>query len=132
MLAWALDAHPDELYADFWQFYHLDLWLMDIYGDECTPDVLRASVLAAQLPRESRVYVAADQRVLITLTDELLRQIEFNQRAFMTAFSKNASEPERIEFPGEEAAYKRAVERAAGESRYIAEAFGLQGLEVAT
>lgn len=126
-----MHSYPDELYADFWQFYHLDMWSMDLDTDECTTDVLRASVLAMQLPRESRTIVASDARASVTLSDALLRQIEYNQRAIMASFSKDAPEPEPRELPGEEAAHQRAVDRAANQSRYVAERFGLAGLEVA-
>lgn len=107
---------------------------MDVYGDECTYDVRRAAILAAQLPREARLHVEIDPRSQISLEDELLRCIEFNQRLNLYAKTKDAqsgaNEPEPLVLPGESEAREKAAEKAARQSKQVAEAFGLFGLEV--
>lgn len=110
------------------------MWTLDIFRDEYTVDVKRASILAAQLPREARLHVEIDPRARISLEDELLRRIEFNQRVWQYSHTKDAknraNEPEPILLPGEEEAREKAAEKAANHSKYVAEQFGLIGLAV--
>lgn len=101
--------------------------------DENTQDVRRAAILAAQLPRDARVRVEIDPRSQITLADYSLRQIEYNQRAWMYANSKESErgdKPQPALLPGEEEAAEKAAEKAALDSKYVAEQFGLIGLAV--
>lgn len=134
MLALALSKHHDAIYADFQQYYGVDLWTLDIFRDEYTVDVKRASILAAQLPREARLHVEIDPRARISLEDELLRRIEFNQRLWHYSNTEDAkkkiNEPSPLPFPGEEEAREKAAEKAANTSKYVAEQFGLIGLAV--
>lgn len=131
-----LSRHFDELYADFQQYYGIDLFELDVDVDEVTRDVRRASILAAQLPRAARVNVAETPLAEVTRTDYLLRRIELNQREWAYAHTKEAKTgagaPEPVLFDGEleERNRVRAVE--ARHSRHVADALGLQGLEVAT
>ena len=130
MLALGLAKYHDELYADFQQYYGIDLWQMDTVNDGY--DVRRAAILAAQLPIDARVHVAIDPRASVTLTDVLLRQIELNQRSFAYSFSKDAKNgsnaPESIELPGESEAREKAAQKAVDTSKSVADAFGLKGL----
>lgn|GEM_PF-797497 len=135
MLAVALARHHDELYADFREYYGIDLWDMDVFGEEHTRDVDRASILAAQLPGSSRLKRAASPLAGVTTTDALLREIEYNQRIWLYANSEDAKRkvniPEPIRFDGEEELKESIEEREASRSAYVAAALGLEGLEAA-
>ena len=64
------------------------------------------------------------------LTHELLRCIEFNQRIEMYSKTKDAqsgaNEPVPLVLPGESEAREKAAEKAANQSKYVAEALGLR------
>lgn len=72
LLAGLLRDHPSELRADFQQTYNLNL---DGMGEEYT--FLHAADLAAQLPSNSRTFVAIDPNNLWTLEARLLAIVEF-------------------------------------------------------
>lgn len=133
VLASALELHHDELYADFQQYYGIDLWTLAIFDERHTTDVDRAAILAAQLPRDARVHVAADPLARVSVTDFMLRKIEHNQRMWHWANTKDAEQganpPEQVLFAGEQEAHDRAAERAARQSKRVAELLGLHGLE---
>lgn len=136
VLACMLQLHEEELYADFQEYYGLDLWALDIWGDEYTYDVRRASVLAAQLPRNSRAMCAIDPLNGVSKTDMFLREIEHHWRGWIWAHSEDGknrtNEPEPIRFEGEEDMRQRARERAVQQSRQVARAFGFAELEATT
>ena len=111
----------------------MDLWDFELDVDENTRDVKRAAILAAQLPRDARVHVEIDPRAQVTLADYFLRQIDYNQRVWMYAHAKESSrgdEPLPAMLPGEEKAREKAADKAALDSKYVAEQFGLSGLAV--
>ncbi len=133
VLASALASHHDELYADFQQYYGIDLWTLAIFDERHTTDVDRAAILAAQLPRDARVHVAVSPLARVSQTDELLRRVEYNQRVWHWANSKDgehgANQPKPLMFDGEQEAHDRAAEREARHSKYVADLLGLHGLE---
>ena len=84
--------HPDELRADFQQYYNLNY---DGVGGEYT--YLHAAALATQLPSDSRTFTAVDPDNAWNLEARLLSHIEFRLRAieWELAGSKGA-EPKPI------------------------------------
>lgn len=123
------------MYADFQQYYGIDMWKLDIWRDIETIDVKRAAILAAQLPADARVRVAFDPLARLDETHFLLRMIEHNQRLWAYAHSKDAKsgsgEPKPVMFNGEQERVARETARAARKSRHVADMFGLHGLEAA-
>ena len=121
------------MYADFQQYYGIDMWTLNIWHDNNTRDVERAAILAAQLPSDSRTRVAFDPFSRVSVSDALLRRIEHNQRLWAYSHSKEAksgaNEPKPLLFDGEQERVEREAARAARHSRYVAERFGLHGLE---
>lgn len=72
-------------------------------------EALRAASLAAQLPAGSRVLRAIDPDQAWTVTDFLLRQIEYDlRRAF---WSGEGEEPKPIEAPGDVLRAEREAEQ---------------------
>lgn len=124
--------YPDELLADFQQYYHLNLWELGLDADTevTTAEVRRASILAAQLPRDSRVKVAIAPAASHDWKVLLLREIEHNQRLWQWAHTKEAKHketaPQPITLPGEEEAYESAVEQNQRTASDIAQRFGLE------
>ena len=88
--------HPDELRADFQQYYNLN-W--DGVGDSYS--YLHAAALAAQLPSGSRSFSAIDPENAWGLEARLLSYIEFRLRAieWELAGAKGA-QPKPIFKPG--------------------------------
>lgn len=111
------------------------MWKLDIWHDRDTRDVTRAAILAAQLPADARVRVAFDPLARLDTADYLLRRIEHNQRLWAYSHTKEAksgaNEPKPIMFDGEQERVAREAARAARHSRYVADMFGLHGLEAA-
>lgn len=92
-------AHPDELRADFQQYYGLDL---DGMGADYTHE--HAACLAVQLPRESRTARAMAPEAEWGWAEALLAAIEYNTRWLVWAQSKDAQKgrnrPEPLDGPG--------------------------------
>lgn len=111
------------------------MWTLNIWHDHDTRDVERAAILAAQLPSDARVRVAFDPLSKVSVTDALLRTIEHNQRLWAYAHSKDAksgaNEPKPRLFDGEQEHAAREAARQARHSKYVADKFGLHGLEAA-
>lgn len=109
------------------------MWTLNIWGDYNTRDVERAAILAAQLPSDARVRVAFDPLARVSMADALLRRVEHNQRLWAYANSKDAksgaNEPKPLLFDGEQEHAAREAAREARHSRYVADKFGLHGLE---
>lgn len=109
------------------------MWTLNIWSDYNTRDVERAAILAAQLPSDARVRVAFDPLARVSMTDALLRRVEHNQRLWAYANSKEAksgaNEPKPLLFDGEQERAQREAAREARHSRYVADKFGLHGLE---
>lgn len=89
----------------------------------------RFAALAWQLPNTSRVRRCVDPSNGYDTATLLLRQLEYDVRAFKWGFSEdaknNANEPEPIELPGEEEARKRAAEEADNAAIEVARLFGM-------
>lgn len=123
--------HADELLADFQEVYHMNLWVLGLGGDSFpTRDLYRIAALAYQLPPTSRVRRAIEPAKAHDQTVRLLRQIEYNQRMWHWAHTKDAKDestaPEPHLLPGEEEAYERAVAHAEDEAARTAEALGIK------
>ena len=126
-----LERHPDELLADFQETYRIDLWAMGLDGDELTIEVRRAAVLAAQLPRTSRVVRAMVPTAANGTVEQLLRQIELNQRIWSWSHTKDAenkvNQPVPMTLPGEDEAHERKERQAQLDAAAVAAAFNLRG-----
>lgn len=113
------------------QYYHVNVWHMGLDSDVeyTTSEVRLCSILAWQLPRDSRVWRAMDPAGAYDTATLLLRQLEYDVRAFNYGFSKDAehkrNQPEPITLPGEEIERQRAEERADAAAAELARAFGL-------
>lgn len=114
--------------ADFQQYYHLNLWEFGLDGDETTKDVLRAAILAYQLPHDSRVWTAIAPSRAHDESRQLLRRIEYNQRAFAWAQAdktKRGPEPEPMLLNGEEELMEKQAQREKQEQESVAKHFGI-------
>ena len=102
---------------------------MRLECDDATMDVRRAAILAAQLPRESRTVRAFAPSAQNGTVEQLLRQIEYNQRLWHWAHTKSAksgsSKPEHMNLPGEVEQVAIDREREERNARIVAETFGL-------
>lgn len=110
----------------------MNLLAFELDTDEDTPDVERASILAAQLPRESRVIRAVAPLNAVSDADNLLRNLEYDVRMFMYSMASRESrgeEPEPYWFDGELEAAERRREAEAQRSVRVADKFNLIGLE---
>lgn len=99
-------------------------------GDRTTPALLWLATLAAQLPANSRVSVAANPENAWSTSDYLLRSIEYQLRAFAWAMAggdKVGAKPEPIYSPGESARHEKAVEEAERMASSVAAVLGLGG-----
>jgi hypothetical protein len=131
MLALAETEHPDELLADFQQYYGIDLWWQLYSGLEKLPrlDVAHMAALAYQLPPDSRVKRAVDPTGSNSTELQMLRRIEYNQRCYAWSKTKDAehkrNEPQPVLLAGE----REDVERREREQKQaavdVAEAFNL-------
>ena len=90
----------------------------------------RAAALAYQLPKDSRVRSALAPVASHSLDVLLLREIEYNQRVWHWANTKEAENkstaPARIDLPGEEEAHEKAVENAEKKALRAAERLGIK------
>ena len=133
-LARALRDHRCEMVADFQQYYNLNLLAFELDTDEYTPDVERASILAAQLPPDGRVRRAMSPLGAVTVSENLLRSLEYDVRVFMYSMATKETrgeEPEPWWFDGELEAVERRREAEAQRSVRVADKFDLKGLEAA-
>ena len=91
-------AYPDELRADFQQYYQLNI---DGMGNDFS--LFHASILVAQLPSESRCLVKAEPALRWGQQDHLLAEIANNLRLLVWAQTKDATKgknrPKMIELP---------------------------------
>lgn len=122
-------AHPDELLADFQETYGLNVWNLCQGCEPKQAEAERLGALAWQLPRTSRLWRALDPSNGYDVATLLLRQLEYNVRAFHWAFSEDGknkvNEPGLITLPGEEEAHERAAEEADNAAIELARIFGL-------
>ena len=123
--------YPDELLADFQQYYGMNLWVFGLGGSSFpTRDLWRVAALAYQLPSDGRVWRAIVPTRAHGQDVRLLRLIEYNQRVWHWAHTEDAKNketaPEPLLLPGEEAAYERAVANAEDEAARTAEVFGIK------
>lgn len=127
-LAFAYQSHQDELLADFQQFYHLNIWDFGLDGDETTPDVLRAAILAYQLPKDSRTWTAIVPALAHDESRQILRRIEYNQRAYAWAQAdkkKRGPEPEPMTLSGEDELKEEQARREKKDQESVAEFLGI-------
>lgn len=123
ILAYALRDHPDELLADFQQYYGLDLWRLNLADEAWRGDLRRAAALAAQLPPEGRVMAAINPVGRHGTEAWLLRQIELDIRSL--GVGEDGKAPEPIWLDGEDEAHEAATERAERDAASLAASFGL-------
>lgn len=105
-------------------------YMRELYGDKTTQTVRWLAVLAAHLPTTSRVAVAANPDNAWTTSDYLLRNIEYQLRAFTWAFAggeKVGPRPEPIYSPGESADYESMVDEAVKMASNVAAVLGIEG-----
>lgn len=124
ILALAERSYPDELLADFQQYYGLNLWSMNLGRDGRHSEAARAATLAAQLPRDSRVMRRLNPVGQHGTEAMLLRQIELDLRSI--AGTKDGSDPQPLLLEGEEEAHERAVEVEEANAEEMARTFGLR------
>lgn len=99
--------HPDELLADFQQFYQMNLndFRDALDGDETTDEVLRLAALCAQLPRGSRTMRAASPALEWTDEAYLLARVEHAVRHLAWMLSedgaKGANRPRPLPTPAQ-------------------------------
>lgn len=121
--------HPDELLADFQQYYGMDVWDWT-RGRADDLEAPRIAALAYQLPTDSRTRTAADPVGAYGMDVLLLRRIEHNQRLWAWAHSKDAktgtNEPEQIGLPGEDEHFERRAERELRQSASVAATLGIE------
>ena len=102
-------THPQELRADFQQYYGLNL---DSMGVEYS--YAHAACLVTQLPPNARIFAAINPDLSLTYAEWLLTQIEYNLRVLAWQNSKDGQKgrnaPKLPKSPSEIAAEK---ERAA-------------------
>lgn len=91
--------------------------------------MLRAAILATQLPHDSRTVCAIVPTARNGTAVHLLRQIEHNQRLWHWAHTKSAKsgadKPEHVVLPGEVEQVAIDREREERNARIVAESFGL-------
>lgn len=80
--------YPNELRADFQQYYGLNI---DRMGLRDGFSYAHAAVLAVQLPRTSRVFSAIDPNNSWSETDAFLAHIEYDLRILVWQNSKDGS-----------------------------------------
>lgn len=85
MLVESADKHPDELRADFQQYYGLNL---DDMGNGYS--YAHAAVLVAQLPIGSRLLSKMDPRASWTQSEYLLSLIEYDLRVLAWQRTRDA------------------------------------------
>jgi len=113
------------------QYYHVNVWEMGLDSDvDCTTAEVRlCSVLAWQLPPDSRVRRAMSPAAAYDASALLLRQIEYDVRHLHWSLGEDArrkaNEPEPLTLRGEEAEHRRAEERADMAAAELARTFGL-------
>lgn len=109
-LAATLRARPDELRADFQQFYGLNL---DDMGRAYT--YLHAAALTVQLPADSRVMRAEAPELTWSDSDEMMRRLEHTARVLAWQQTKDGAKgrnaPRPLPSPVEQARTRRKVER---------------------
>ena len=109
VLARLEDERPDELRADFQQFYGLCL---DDMGGSYTH--AHAACLAAQLPRESRCFRAEDPSAQWGDAEYLLAAIEHGVRMLLWSKTKDAAKgrnvPKALQTPADRARVARKLE----------------------
>lgn len=107
-----LNQWPDELEADFHQFFGLDIYELGVAGTETTPGVLKVSRLLRQLPDGSRVRAKLSPDEVFDTKEHLLRMIEFDLRSMFWALcgKKGSRPPKPIPLPSD--AVKAAQEKA--------------------
>lgn len=98
-LASAMRLRPDELRADFQQFYSLNI---DLMGEEYTH--AHAAALLSQLPRESRLLRAERPELEWGYTEALLASIEYSLRVLCWRQTKDGQRgrkpPKPVAAPG--------------------------------
>ena len=100
----------------------------DLQADRTSAAIKWLAVLAAQLPDDSRVAIAANPENAWKTSDYLLRNIEYQIRAIAWAFAggeKAGPRPEPIISPGEDAAHVSAVEEAERMAANVAAVLGI-------
>lgn len=122
VLAAAEEHYPDELLADFQQYYGLDLWTLELKDGE--RDLARAAALAFQLPRESRVKRAVDPTGANSPELLMLRRIEFNQRSLFGR-NEDGSEMQPVLLDGESEEMERLERVQRKNAEDVAAAFNL-------
>lgn len=115
--------------ADFQQYYGLDLLAFALDAEECNGDVLRASILAAQLPDRSRTRRKLNPLYAVDTADQLLRRIEYDLQCIAYGLGGGDEKPQPFEFDGEAEQGRRVAEANVRRSRDVAAAFGLDGME---
>lgn len=121
-------GHPDELMADFQQYYGIDVWPM-VAGSGY--QVARAAALAWQLPRDGRAWAAVDPLGASSTQTAIIRQIEHDLRLWMWAHTKdaqnNSNQPEPMPLPGEAELAEAKAEEAQRMAASVASQLGLFG-----
>lgn len=121
-------TYPDELIADFQQYYGLNLTTMGLDGDEVTRDVAYAATLAAQLPAASRLAKAQNASNKWTTGEYFLRLIEYELRVLLWGMSdpkRRGDKPSPIMSPAELVEKQELIEHAEAVESAVAAAFDL-------
>lgn len=122
-----MNAHPDEMLADFQETYSLNVWGVCCGLQPDNPE--RMAALAWQLPRSARTWRAMDPSLANSTEAKLLRQIELNQRIWAWAHTKEAengtNEPVPMPLPGEAERVEERERQATADAIEVAAAFSL-------
>lgn len=122
VLAGFLSKHPSELRADFQQYYGLNL---DGMGRDYS--MLHAADLAAQLPKNSRSFVAEKPQLEWTNVELFLWSIEYSLRVLRWQPTKDghkgANKPKPLPTPDEIDRIRTKAD--ATDMAYIAEKLGI-------
>lgn len=84
------DAYPDELTADMFEVYGIDIRAMDLEYLDDTYGLGLVATLAVQLPWPSRIHIAADPRARWGVDGLLLARIDYMLQMFAYSFTDDA------------------------------------------
>lgn len=129
-MAGAWTNNPDELIADFQQYYGVNLFAYgaDLREGRTTQVISWLAVLAAQLPNDSRTAIAQHPESAWSTSDYLLRQIDYVLRMTTWALAggdKCGPKPEPVYSPAETIDHEEAARQAENMASVVAKLLDL-------
>ncbi len=95
MLAKFITEYPDELEADFQQYYQIDLSRV-LSGDDASYTSKHIACLATQLPHNSRTHIANNPDLLWTMDTMIEADIANSLRIILASLQKGKRKPDFI------------------------------------